>query len=76
MFNKLLHSRINRLIHNDRYLPVQCFSLWWFPNDEKCSCKNYCKYSQLNKKDMQIIIDDSVSKIHKYHIDNQTSKLL
>ena len=76
MFNSLLISRINRLIHNDQYLPVQCFSFLWFPNDEKCTCKRYCKYSQLNEKDMKLIIDDSILNIRKSYINNQTSKLL
>ena len=66
MFNKLLISRIKRLIKNDPYLPVQCFA-FAFSNDAKCTCKYYCKYSKLSEKDV---------KIHKYHIDNQTSKLL
>ena len=73
MFSRLLLSRIKRLIRNDPYLPVQCFSLCKnIPNDEKCTCKRSCKYSNLNEKDIKIIINDSVSKLYN----NQTSLII
>lgn len=62
MFNVLLLSRIKRLIHNDPYLPVQCFSLF-VSNDEICKCKNYCKYSQLNEQKTKNISNNQTSKL-------------
>ena len=64
MFKTIFISRLVRLAHNDKTLPRQCFSRWWYADsDELCKCKDLCKYVQFSKKEWEDLANESYPKI-------------
>ena len=45
---KLLGHRAIRIIQNDPYVPIRCYAHMYtnfeIKTDNKCNCKNWCKY--------------------------------
>ena len=51
MINKILISRIQRVLKYDPHIPLWCNSKWFYVDiTEKCDCIDTCKYNHLNSR--------------------------